>query len=116
MKIQNLIKPLLIIAVLVTVLTGCKKDEMSNVGKVSINIYNASADLTITIFTTDNNPIAITDNLHLDKNKHLTVTLNIGNYIIKPFSSTYYVETGFQVQPGKTTEIMYDTQNLGHVL
>ena len=114
MKASNFIKPCLIILVLLAVMTGCKKDVYT--GSVKISFSNHPADLTVDIQPMENPNEAILGNLQADSKGVVSITLNPGNYIARCSSlSTYYTSTGFQVKIGETTEIIYDTRNLGVV-
>ncbi len=96
-------------------MTSCKEDEISYTGDVKISYTNAPNDLYVKISPAENPQIVITDKLTRDNNGILTCKLNIGNYILQTYSSTYFAPTGFQIRPEETTVISFDSQNIGHV-
>jgi hypothetical protein len=115
MRLIKFIKPCLIIITLLVVMTSCKKDEVSNTGDVKVSYTNAPSDLYVKISPAENPEIVISDRLIRDNNGALTCKLNIGNYILNSYSSTFYPPVGFQVRPGETTVITFDASNSGHV-
>ena len=115
MKSNKFMKLYLIILVLLAVLSGCKKDEVSFTGQVKVTYLNASSDLTISISPAENPQISIITNLKVDNKGTLTYDLNAGNYILTSSSLTFFPKVGFQIKPGETTEIVYDLTNSGQV-
>ena len=115
MKSNKFMKSYLIILVLLAVLSGCKKDEVSFTGQVKVTYINASSDLNISISPAENTQISIITNLKVDNKGTLTYDLNAGNYILTSSSLTFFPKVGFQIKPGETTVIVYDLTNSGQV-
>ena len=115
MKSKIFTKPCLIILVLLAVLSGCKKNEVSFTGQVKVTYLNASSDLNISISPVENSQVSIIGNLKVDNKGTLTYDLNAGNYILTSSSLTFFPKVGFQIKPGETTVIVYDLTNSGQV-
>ena len=115
MKSIKFIKPCLVILVLLAVLSGCKKDEVSYTGQVKVTYLNASSDLNISISPVENSQVSIVGNLRVDNKGTLTYELNAGNYILTSSSLTFFPKVGFQIKPGETTVILFDLTNSGTV-
>jgi hypothetical protein len=92
---------------------GCDKNDLSFKGNLNISFYNHPSDLKVLIYSMDNKEIPIYE-ASPRENGLLTLPLNIGNYIIKPYTnSKYYQELGFQIMQNKSTSITYNEINEG---
>lgn len=116
MKNLTFLKPLLIVVIVAFLVFNCKKDDTAYTGKVQVTFVNHPNDLSVNIFPVENANIAVFGNLKPNGSGVLTQELNMGDYIIAPFSLTnYYGTSGFQVQAGKTTKITFDQNNMVHI-
>ncbi len=114
MEPKKMINPCLMIIVLLAVLSSCEKDEVYT-GSLKVTYANHPADLIVLVCPSDNPEIAITDWLTPLNNGTYTLELNMGNYILISSSTTFFPKVGFQIKAGKTTEIIFDAGNTGHV-
>jgi len=116
MKKFIFLKPFLIVVLIALLSSNCKQDDSLYTGKVEVTFVNHPYDLRVNILSMDNNNVAIYTDLTADGNGVVTKDLNFGNYIVAPSSqSTYYGNSGFQIQVGKTTKVSYDQYNSSHV-
>ena len=116
MKKFIFIKPLLIVVLVALLSSNCKQDDTLYTGKLEVTFVNHPYDLRVNILSLDNNNVAIFYDLTPDANGVVTKDLNYGKYIVAPSSlSTYYGNSGFQIQVGKTTKVSYDQYNGSHV-
>lgn len=116
MKNLNFLKPFLIVVIVAFLVSNCKKDDTAYTGTVQVTFVNHPNDLSVNIFPVENANIAVFGNLKPNGNGVLTQELNMGDYIIAPYSLTvYYGTSGFQVQAGKTTKITFDHNNMVHI-
>lgn len=107
----------LIISFLCIILTAlffsCSDDDdTSTTGTLNISFVNTVSDLEILIYSSEGSTTPIYTS-SLNGNKELSISLNIGNYFVQPYSAsqTYYPKAGFQIQGGKRTSIKYDERN-----
>ena len=105
----------MIILVLLAVMSGCKKDEISLTGQVKVTFINNPADLNLSISPAENPLVSIIGNLKVDNKGTVTYELNAGNYILTSSSLTFFPKVGFQIKAGETTVIVYDLTNSGSV-
>lgn len=113
MKLLSFLKKIIIILFLCCINISCDKNDLSFEGSLNISFYNHPSDLKVLIYSMDNKETPIYE-ASPKENGLLTVSLNIGNYIIKPFaSSKYYQELGFQIMQNKSTSITYNEINEG---
>lgn len=108
-KLIKLIKPFLVLMLLVAVLAGCEKDELSTTGTLKITYADKPADLYIRISPAENSQISIVDDLKASGSGATQLDLNYGNYILTSSSSNYYPKVAFQIRAGKTTTISFDS-------
>jgi hypothetical protein len=113
MKKLTLIKLSIIVILVISVLSGCKKDDANYAGNVQISFKNYSTDLRVYIFPIENTTVPIWS-LPVNSSNVLEKTLNVGNYSIQCSGyPNYYEPVGFQIREGETTVIKYDAS--GHV-
>ena len=115
MKLSKLIKPLLGLFLLIVIMSGCTKDDLTATGTLKVTFANHPSDLSVIISPAENSQITISDWLKPDSNGILTYNLNNGNYILISSSSTFFPNVGFQIRAGETTLINFDSNNAGHV-
>ena len=115
MKFSSFIRPLLGLFLLVVIMSGCTKEDLTTTGTLKVAFTNHPSDLAVVISPAENLQIAICDWLKPDSNGTLTYNLNIGNYILTSSSSTFFPNVGFQIRAGETTLINFDSNNAGHV-
>ena len=98
-------------------MANCSKEEISNEGVLSVKFSNVPSDLSVYIFTTENTDFPIYSNIKPDADGLIEMGLNFGNYIISPYSAsgTVFTNNGFQIKSNKTTSIVYDSNNIGHL-
>jgi len=114
MKLKKLVNTCLVVIVLLAVLSSCKKDDVYT-GTLKVTYTNKPTDLTVYISPVENSELPITDWITPGSNGTFTYDLNAGNYILISSGSTYFPKVGFQIKAGKTTEIIFDSSNSGHV-
>lgn len=94
-------------------LIGCSDDDdVSNSGTLSMSFTNSSSDVRVSIYDIQNATMEIYT-ASMNGAKELTITLNVGNYLIQPYSSSnaFFPKAGFQIQGNKKTQILYDANN-----
>lgn len=105
---MKFIKSCLII-VLLAVMSSCGKEEVVLTGKLRVTCVNPSEYYEFYISPAENTLVTLIDHLTLDNKGTLTYELNAGNYVLKGsgFSSSSYIDHGFQIKAGETTEINF---------
>jgi hypothetical protein len=106
----TILKLSIVLSILLIGFTSCSKDEFSTDGKLSISFVNHPSDLDIAIYSTDNSEIPVYE-LTPNEDGKLSITINVGNYILVPRSSTFFPKTGFQIIQDKTTTVSFDKNN-----
>ena len=118
MKKLNFFKPIIIVILFMSVLTGCDKEENLSTGNVRISFVNHPSDLTVMISPAESINIPIYTKLD-SFSGDLETKLNIGNYYLYCQSnSSYpavYQNLGFQIRAGETTVIGFDGNNVAHI-
>lgn len=108
------IKSILLTSIICITLTNCK-DDIKLEGHLLVTFENITSDLQVVIYSAYNEQIPIYEGL-LNKNGTFEHDLNIGNYILIPYSnSIFYKKIGFQIQQDKTIHIKYNTSNIGEI-
>lgn len=93
--------------------TSCNKDDLSFEGDLDIYFYNHPSDLTVRIYSMENLEVPIYE-VSPERDGSLNISLNLGNYIIKPYSSSkHYSTLVFQIRQDKTVSIIYDQNGEG---
>ena len=107
----------LLLFLLVFSFTSClKEDDFNQDGNLNISFSNRSSDIILSIYSIENETIPIYK-VSMDNRAEINIPLNVGNYIIKPYSSsTFYGSMGFQIMKNKTTYIEFDNNNIGTVM
>lgn len=99
----------LILAGILLGISSCSNDAEELQGKLVITFAKPTQGLKVAICSMENTkyPILVESP---NVNGVLKVSLNIGNYYIKPSddSSDMYSDIGIQVRPDKTTTVTYD--------
>lgn len=114
MKKRKISSPILLIILISLTFIGCKEESLLE-GKLYLTFVNIGSDLHIVIYPLDNEVTPIYEGVS-NENNIFECTLNIGNYVVKPYSSTtFYPKTGFQIQSHKTIHVKYDSNNEGKV-
>ena len=108
------IKTFLVLALLLSVLQSCSKDDFTT-GTVKITYAFPPNDLSIEISPVENPQIAISGPWSYDKQGAKSYNLNIGNYLLTSKSSEKIGKVGFQIRAGHTTVITFDTHRKGTV-
>jgi len=110
-KLTSLMKRIFIILFVCCLNSGCEKDVLSLQGNLKITFYNHPADLTVTIYSLEDKDTPIYE-VTPEWDGTLDMPLNVGNYLIKPYSTQhYYQEIGLQIMQDKTTSIKYNEYN-----
>jgi len=109
-KIKSIKIVFLFLFTLVTSIS-CNDTEISTSGILSVNITNNQPDIRLLVSPAENTEI-VTHSFELDENGIAEVELNIGNYYVEVFSSTFFGSTGFQIASDKTTQILWDSRNI----
>lgn len=96
-------------------LASCSSDDLDSEGKLHLSFYNHPDDLSIRIYTVENETIPLMD-VSPNKDGVLEVGLNIGNYIIKPYSQSidYIPSVGVQIRGKQTASVFFDENNSPH--
>ena len=94
-------------------LSACSKDEFSTDGELRVSFVNHPSDLRVFIYAMENSEIPIYE-LTSDHEGKIKMTINVGDYILKPHSaSIFYSTIGFQVRQDKTTTVAFNDRNIG---
>ena len=92
-----------------------KEDDLKQNGRVNISFTNKHPDIKLSVYSIDNETIPIYE-VSMDNRVDIEIPLNVGNYILKPYSSSaFYGKTGFQIMKDNTTYIEFDKNNIGIV-
>ncbi len=109
---MKIIKLILLTSIICITLTNCK-DDIKLEGHLFVTFENIPSDLQVVIYSAYNEQTPIYKGV-LDKNGIFEHNLNIGDYILKPYSnSIFYTKIGFQIQQDKTIHIKYNASNIG---
>ena len=92
------------------VFISCSKDQ-DYTGTLNLNFENHPSDIMVEVFSMDNTEIGLYS-FKLNSEGKKRVDLNVGNYYLKCYSSTYFPSIGFQIRTNKTTLIRYDERNI----
>lgn len=106
----NILKFSFVLSILLIGITSCSKDEFSTDGKLSVSFINHPDDLVVAIYSVDNSEIPIYE-LTPNEDGKISITINVGNYILIPRSGTFYPRIGFQIIQDKTTSVSFDNNN-----
>jgi len=92
-----------------------KEDDLKQNGRVNISFANKLPDIQLSVYSIDNETTPIYE-VSMDNRVDIEIPLNVGNYILKPYSSSaFYGKTGFQIMKDNTTYIEFDKNNIGIV-
>lgn len=100
----------LLLFALFAFVSGCKKEDSSNVGNLNLTFKNHPLDITIVIFPVENTTIAV-NSFKLNSQGKASKGLLVGNYYLKVNSNTYFEPIGFQILPDKSTSIEWGSSN-----
>ncbi|MDR3227249.1 MAG: hypothetical protein LBT56_06220 [Prevotellaceae bacterium] len=113
------IKTILSAIFVVTLFAACSKDDVSTVGTVNIAFADKPSDLVVQIFTIENERTAIYSKQLIGK-KSVSVELNVGNYVIRPYAlslgSTLFTSVSFQITPNKNVNVSYNSNHIGSIV
>ncbi|MDR1985254.1 MAG: hypothetical protein LBQ28_10620 [Prevotellaceae bacterium] len=113
---SNKLKTVLSIILLTILFTGCKKEYIvPNVGTVNISFANHPSYLGVEVFLAENTNVIIYSKAV--SGLKVTIQLNVGNYIILPYAlyPNSFNPITIQLTPGKTVNVFYDEDNVGHI-
>jgi uncharacterized secreted protein with C-terminal beta-propeller domain len=112
---QSILK-IILLSLLIPLMVGCSKDETSAPeGTLKVTFSNPpnikQYQLEIEIYSLIDKTRTIVEEKVTD-NREIEVTLNIGDYIIQPYtipttSDIFFGGRAFQIRQGKTTKINY---------
>lgn len=92
-----------------------KEDDLKQNGRVNISFTNKLPDIKLSVYSIDNETTPIYE-VSMDNRVDIEIPLNVGNYTLKPYSSSaFYGKTGFQIMKDNTTYIEFDKNNIGIV-
>ena len=92
-----------------------KEDDLKQNGRVNISFTNKHPDIILSVYSIDNETTPIYE-VSMDNRVDIEIPLNVGNYILKPYSSSAFDgKTGFQIMKDNTTYIEFDKNNIGIV-
>ncbi|WP_298112708.1 hypothetical protein [uncultured Bacteroides sp.] len=86
--------------------SSCSDDETKLTGTLSVS-FNNNQIMELKIYTLESNKQYPLYELETDRNGDLSISLNMGNYLMVP-SNYRYDEISFQICPDKTVSISYD--------
>jgi len=93
--------------------TGCKEDFKFE-GTLEINSSTAINNIWVYSLEDKTNPVY---DLSYDGDKHISLSLNVGNYQLNGYTSDGYLGTvTFQIRPDQTLKIEYDSDNVGKII
>ncbi|MDR0754424.1 MAG: hypothetical protein LBF04_03450 [Prevotellaceae bacterium] len=118
---SNKLKTVLSIIFLAFLFASCSKENDNNLGTINIsfkNIDDKPSSWEVKIFTVENPSITIYSKTLSASLTEAQVKLMAGNYIIRP--STHYAPhlftaVSFQLTHGKTINVWYDENWIGHI-
>lgn len=112
---QTVLKVLFVL-MLVPFVAGCSNDDQAPEGTLKLTFKNAPSanqyKLKVRVYPISNSTLPVKDVL-VPQNTEVEICLNIGDYYVQPYldpsTDSYYLgKESFQIQRGKTTEVVYE--------